>query len=118
MKTLSALHKLLRRYRGAAAAGALIAAFIIADKYYCPFKRVFNIPCPGCGTGRAAAALLKGDFGGALEYNALVLALPGFLILYYICRRFMKAPLARALFIGAAAVFTVLNWLVLIARGI
>ena len=50
----------------------------------CPVREGTGLKCPGCGSGRALAALLGGDVGGALYWNALlpplvmVLAVAGF----------------------------------------
>jgi hypothetical protein len=41
----------------------------------CPTKALLGIDCPFCGGLRAAYALLHGDLGGALRYNALALVL-------------------------------------------
>lgn len=37
----------------------------------CPIHRYLGIQCPGCGTTRALAALLRGDIVEALRLNAL-----------------------------------------------
>lgn len=37
----------------------------------CPFKLITNIPCPGCGMGRASLALLHGHIRESLYYNIL-----------------------------------------------
>lgn len=50
----------------------------------CVNKKIFGIACPGCGTQRSIALLLKGDFIGAFKmYPAIypLLLLLGFLIL-------------------------------------
>src|SRR5271156_2893447 len=41
----------------------------------CPFHQLFNLQCPGCGATRALAALLHGDLGAAIHFNALAIAL-------------------------------------------
>ncbi len=43
----------------------------------CPLYELTGLYCPGCGSGRAALALLRGDFA-ALSHNALAMlfALP------------------------------------------
>lgn len=118
MKNSSALHRFLGHHAGKIAGAALIAIVLITDKYYCPFKAAFGIPCPGCGIIRGITALSKGDIKGALGYNLLVFALPVFAVLYLFCRRYIKKPLPQVLIIIAAAVFTLFNWLRLIALGI
>jgi len=42
----------------------------------CPFKALTGLPCPSCGTTRAAVALLHGDVLGAMLSNP-VTALAG-----------------------------------------
>jgi hypothetical protein len=43
----------------------------------CLFHLLTGLHCPGCGSARAAHALLHGDVGGALRQNAvLVVAAP------------------------------------------
>lgn len=42
----------------------------------CPLRRVFGIPCAGCGMTRAVLALLHGDFNLAWHYHPLVYSLP------------------------------------------
>ena len=37
----------------------------------CPTKALLGIDCPGCGGMRMVYALLHGDIGAALRYNAL-----------------------------------------------
>ncbi|WP_347954847.1 DUF2752 domain-containing protein [Gordonia aichiensis] len=37
----------------------------------CPIKVLLNIDCPGCGATRALDALMHGDPGAAMHFNAL-----------------------------------------------
>ena len=48
----------------------------------CPVHHYFNILCPGCGTTRALAALLHGDFAEALRFNALTTLLSPIALIY------------------------------------
>lgn len=41
----------------------------------CPVRDWTGLKCPGCGSGRAMAALLRGDPGSAFYWNALLLPL-------------------------------------------
>lgn len=41
----------------------------------CLFRLLASWPCPTCGSGRGAAALLHGDLLGALRYNPLFFGL-------------------------------------------
>jgi len=43
----------------------------------CPFHRLTGLPCPGCGTTRAAVSLLQCDLGRALRWNPLATAVLG-----------------------------------------
>ena len=42
-----------------------------ALQFPCLFKYLFAIECPGCGMTKALAAILKGDFAQATEFNFL-----------------------------------------------
>ena len=39
----------------------------------CPVRESTGLKCPGCGTGRAAGALLKGDISALFYWNATLL---------------------------------------------
>ena len=52
----------------------------------CPFRVVTGLPCPTCGTVRAAALLMRGEFSSALSLNPLsvvllLVAVPATLVL-------------------------------------
>ena len=70
----------------AAAAGmALLLRFPPAEySFYptCPVWTYLHLKCPGCGTTRALAALLRGDLREALRSNALFVALLPLLLGY------------------------------------
>jgi len=60
------------------AIGALAAAALIPFVPWlapllppCPFHALTGLPCPGCGTTRAALALARGDVAAALGWNPL-----------------------------------------------
>ena len=50
---------------------------------FCPFYELTGLYCPGCGSGRAATALLRGHVAAALGHNALLflLGLPAGILL-------------------------------------
>lgn len=86
----------------------------------CPVYAAFGLLCPGCGGTRALAALLHGQVGGALRWNALVtvavlVGLPASGVYAAAARRWsaVRGSVARfqvslaALFGTAAVLFTV-----------
>lgn len=54
-----------------AAAPRLAGAALPACRVPCVLKSLAGIPCPTCGLTRAAAALARGDFAGALRLQPL-----------------------------------------------
>ena len=56
------------------AVGALLwlGMFLITDSL-CWFQATIGLPCPGCGSSRAASALLRGDFVEAMRWHPLIL---------------------------------------------
>ena len=48
----------------------------------CLFKKVFKIPCPGCGMTRAYISLLHLDFKKAFEYNPMFWSVPILFLIY------------------------------------
>jgi hypothetical protein len=69
-------HELLWLLVGAATLvlGALWIASQGAPPMLCPLKTITGLPCPTCGSTRALAALLAGEFGVALRWNPAVVA--------------------------------------------
>ncbi|HZD95899.1 MAG TPA: DUF2752 domain-containing protein [Candidatus Sulfotelmatobacter sp.] len=74
-------------------AGIVVAAFalvmVVVYKFppsqysfypRCPFYAATHLLCPGCGATRALHALLHGDPGAALHYNAMFSLLAPFLL--------------------------------------
>lgn len=45
----------------------------IKDKYFCVFKSLTGIPCPGCGGTRAVLALAKGHLTDSILYHPSVI---------------------------------------------
>ena len=55
----------------------------------CPSRSIFGIYCPGCGSQRALAALLHGDFRQSFQYNPMLI--PSLLLLAVIGFGLLKA---------------------------
>jgi len=54
------------------AGGILAAAGLLATGLFrCPMAAVFHLPCPACGSTRAALALARLDFAEALRFNPI-----------------------------------------------
>jgi hypothetical protein len=87
----------------------------------CPFYAATHLLCPGCGATRALHALLHGNLGGALHYNALFTVLAPFLLAwaifcgYQVMRydRFPRLRFSR----GAIAAMSVAALLFTISRN-
>ena len=56
---------------------ALVSFYIYSGRYgmLCLFYESTGFYCPGCGSARAARALLHGDWKGAFRYNLLLIPL-------------------------------------------
>src|SRR5689334_21065069 len=98
------------------AAGILAAGAVLVMQlgltYPCPFKFLFGIPCPTCGTTRSLAALASFDVVQSLRFNPLVLigglgALTGYLL------RRRVSWISRAGLASFIAAF-LLNWIYLL----
>jgi hypothetical protein len=50
----------------------------------CPFHRITNLHCPGCGTFRAMHQLLHGRIHEAFGHNALTLLILPFLLYFFL----------------------------------
>ena len=70
----------------------------------CLFRAMTGFLCPGCGATRAVHHLLHGDVGGALRLNALLFAVPPFVI----ASRSQRFITSRA--VGWTALAVVLAW--------
>jgi hypothetical protein len=58
--------------------------FISGGPIFCPFQRVFGIPCLGCGMTRAFWEMIHLHFGNAFSDNALsFLFFPGIVLLMF-----------------------------------
>ena len=69
----------------------LIGAWVLytfGNPLICVFYKLTGLYCPGCGSGRASAALLHLDFAAAFKHNLLyVLLLP--FIVYYLLKQYI-----------------------------
>lgn len=72
------------RLYGLVLAGSMAGYFWLAVNLFnktaiiyspCLIKNATGVPCPSCGTTRSLAALMRGDFGGALFWNPIGLLL-------------------------------------------
>lgn len=89
----------------------------------CLFRNVTGVPCPTCGTSRAAVAAIHGRFLDAAALNpmmaAIVMSAAAWLVLRGVLGRriaFHPTPrLTAALWVLAAAAFAA-NWTWVIAR--
>ena len=64
-----------------AAVGLLLGAVAAAGwGPGCPVRSWTGLKCPGCGSGRAMAALMRGDLPGAFYWNALLFPLVALLL--------------------------------------
>ncbi len=70
MKTGDGESRQLALLWGAAALACVLlsplTSYIVAALPHCPFKQLTGIPCPACGSSRAALALARLDISGAL----------------------------------------------------
>ena len=72
------LHVLTRVLVGLGVPALLLgvcAGLLRGGHLLCPAYELTGLYCPGCGSGRAALALLRGDVAAAFFHNALALLL-------------------------------------------
>jgi hypothetical protein len=108
-------------------AAAPFGARLVAALPPCPVKVVVGIPCPSCGTARAALALARLDFVAALAWNPL--AAFGWIVLIagglaagvwaLAGRELPESPRELPWIVRLAAVALLLvNWAYLYSRGV
>ncbi len=57
---------------GAPVIGAYVFSHTdLSSPFFCPFRTLTGIPCPGCGMTRSFLALAQGDLSGSLSYHIL-----------------------------------------------
>lgn len=56
--------------------------FMNRDQSLCIFKNITDVPCPGCGMGRASLSIFEGDFFTAVYYN--ILSIPFTVIVFVV----------------------------------
>ena len=86
----------------------------------CFFRICTNGYCPGCGGGRAAAALARGDLGQSWALHPWVPLLAAQLIVLAVAAlRLGQTRVRRALvpLLAANAVFAVILWVVRLSTG-
>ena len=101
--------KNLKRHAPAVILGACCWGLIYAvTGTACWFRAALGFPCPGCGTSRAAAALVRGDIKQALEFHPLIfvtLVLFAVLVLKINKINMLKSNRANILLWGIFAVY-------------
>lgn len=72
---LSARRRLLLGFGAPALLGLGLWWLRRGGHLFCVFYELTGLYCPGCGSGRAARALLRGDLAAAFGHNALAFLL-------------------------------------------
>ena len=62
----------------------------------CVWKRLFGIPCPGCGFTRAILAALRLDFAAAFRFHPMFWSFP-LMLLYFLFHDFIQSKKADRL---------------------
>jgi hypothetical protein len=90
----------------------------------CLLRRLFHLPCPGCGMTRAFAALAKGDWSAAVALHPLAPFLAAELILGWVAwgialaaRRPLRLPARADTLLLANLAALVALWLGRVATG-
>ena len=60
---------------------SLIVHFVF-DAYICPFRAIFDFPCPMCGMSRAVFYLVQFKFSLAFKMHPLVFLMPVLAVLF------------------------------------
>jgi hypothetical protein len=104
----------VKQYGILAIAGAsYLALTFVGLRISCPIHSLTGVFCPGCGSTRAARALLGGDLQLAFHNNALLLLSPVLVIVGVLISKYSKNRMWLYLFIAAlfalVVTFTVLR---------
>jgi hypothetical protein len=76
----------------------------------CPIYRYLHLQCPGCGSTRAIAALLRGHVAEAMRLNGLTTLFTPFAVIYAGCcyRRFLRREFIQLPRLRPSAVYSCL----------
>ena len=75
--------------------------------YVCPSMIIVGLPCPGCGLTRAALCLIRGDIGGSLRMNPMLLFIAAYAVLVVLKK---KTAAEYYLIIISIISFMVFGW--------
>ena len=72
----------------------LLYEHLDGESLQCPFYRLTNLYCPGCGSGRAVRALLQGELAQSFRWNPMLylLGVPCALVILYEYLRIVFFP--------------------------
>ena len=98
----------VKQYGILAIAGAsYLSLTFVGLRISCPIHSLTGVFCPGCGSTRAARALLRGDLELALHNNALFLLSPVLVLTGVLISRYSKNRMWLYLFIATLFVLVV-----------
>jgi glucose-6-phosphate-specific signal transduction histidine kinase len=106
--------QLVKQYGILAIAGAsYLALTYVGLRISCPIHSLTGVFCPGCGSTRAARALLRGDLELAIHNNALLLISPVLVLAGVLISKYSKNRIWLYLFLSlllaVVIAFTVLR---------
>jgi hypothetical protein len=91
----------------AIAGASYLALTLVGLRISCPIHSLTGVFCPGCGSTRAARALLRGDLELAFHNNALLLLSPVLVLVGVLISKYSKNRLWLYLFIATLFVLVV-----------
>ncbi len=89
---------------------------IVAGPIFCGFRRLTELPCPGCGLTRSVVTLGNGDLVGAFDHHPLgvvFMAVLGAIILSWLFAIVVNRPprpIITSRLISIVALLCALNW--------